>query len=90
MIQYNGLNKKNETYIVAMCCLWAALDIFSHRIFMVYLKVTHLGFVYRTKTAISMTAPLLGSEFSGVYRLLIYMCNICTDLDSWREPKYVT
>ena len=30
---------------------------------------------------ISEAVPLLGSEFSGVYRTLIYMCHICMESD---------
>ena len=62
----------NETYIIVTLCLWAALDIFLHRIFMVYLKVTHISFISK-KTDIPLAVPLFYCTFSGVY---IYMCVI--------------
>ena len=64
-----------------MWSLWAAADIFLHGIFMVYLKITCVHFVYKKIKDISVTVPLLDSEFSGVYRPLIYMFNICLDSD---------
>ena len=67
----------NETYIIAMWCLWASLDIFVSGIFMVYLKVTHVSFFYRKKQGISVAVPLFDSVCLVVYRHLLYMCNIC-------------
>ena len=52
----------NETYIIAEWCLGAALDIFLHGMFMVYLKVTHLSFI-ESPPVISVSVPLVGSVF---------------------------
>ena len=47
--------------IIVMWCLWAAaLDIFSHAVFMDYLKVT---LIYRKNPDISMAVALLSSMF---------------------------
>ena len=64
-----------------MWCLWAALDIFLHGIFVVYLKVTCGILFIGENNDISVTIPIFGSLFSDVYRPLIYMCNVCMDVD---------
>ena len=58
---------------------WAALDIFSRGIFMVYLKLVDCKFAITKTRTISVTIfyfPLFGSVFSSLWRPLIYVCVI--------------
>ena len=67
-----------------MWCLWAAIDIFSNGISMVYLKVK----VYLSKeTNMCVSVSLVGSVLDGIEAS--DMCNICMDYDGCQKSKYV-
>ena len=70
----------------------AALDIFLHCIFMVYLKYVDRKFGITKNSHIFVAiclVPLVGSVFSAIDRPLIYMCNICMDSAWCQQCKYV-
>ena len=82
----------NETYVIAMWLLRAALDIFSHVILMVYLKfaveVCHnekCGYIRGV-----FFVPLFGNIIVSLYIRLIYTCSVSMDSAYCPEFKYVT
>ena len=67
---------------IPLWSLCAAVDIFLHVIFIIYPKCAGQKFYITKKTDISLAinlVPLFGSTFAGLYKPLIYMCNIRMD-----------
>ena len=73
--------------------LWAALDIFSFGISMVYLKFAGRKFGILKSLDISVAVlfvPPFSSMFVGLDRKQIYMSNIMASDFLCQEPNYVT
>ena len=64
-------------HIIAMWCLWAALDIFSYVIFMVYLKCAHKFAITKNKSLISELFFFCSTILAACFRVFTDLRYIC-------------